>query len=108
VTYEHSDTSLAPGTYPASTARPILWGSIKGNMQVAVATGGTSKTANLTLTNRPDGNAVRVNWGDGTADSIVAAGGAGTTSHVYSTAGVKPITLTATDGEQITTTFTSV
>jgi hypothetical protein len=105
VTYEHADTSLPGGTYPAANLRPVMFGAIRGNMAVAVATGGTSKTANLTVTNISAGNAVKVNWGDGTADSTVSGG---TATHVYATAGVKPIVLTSTDGEQVVTSFTSV
>ena len=105
MTYEYADTSLPPGTYPAANRRPIMFGAIRGNMAVGVATGVTARTVNLTVTNISPGNTVKVNWGDGTADTTVTAGAA---THVYATAGVKTMILTSTDSEQVTAQFTSV
>lgn len=102
----HGDDSQEPGTY-SLTQRPPSFGYRIGSMVLSVAPGGADFQAVATVSGAPAGNAVTIQWGDGTTATIAAPGN-GTANKTFASTAPRTITATSTDGTSRTVTFTPI
>ena len=81
----------------AGIARGIMGGGggVNPNMVLLMATTGASETITIPCQNVGTFNAT-INWGDGSADSVITAYNDADLAHVYAAAGDQTITISGT------------